>query len=163
MEIYFTLIISELRFGKVYSQLILLADFLLLQLKTKLAELWNRKIPPLYSRDLKSDHLKFGNVWNPDFLKVVFQMVPFSNGWALAMAAITILNYLKTGPFKIRTFLSRFQMFGLPNFKSHSKFGPFATQPLFDHLKSRLVRISDPHCSQICSGRTMTFLKGSIT
>ena len=26
---------------------------------------------------------------------------------------------------------------------------PFATQPLFDHSKSRLVHISDPHCIQM--------------
>ena len=34
-------------------------------------------------------------------------------------------------------YLSRYQMVGLPYFRSHSKFGPFATQPLFDHSKSR--------------------------
>ena len=28
-----------------------------------------------YSEDLKSDHLKSGNIWNSDFLKVGFQMV----------------------------------------------------------------------------------------
>ena len=26
-----------------------------------------------------------------------------------------------------------------------------ATQPFFDHLESRLVRISDPHCKENCS------------
>ena len=39
------------------------------------------------------------------------------------------------------------QMVGPPDFRSHLKSGPFAKQPLFDHLKSRLVRISDPHYS----------------
>ena len=38
-------------------------------------------------------------------------------------------------------------MVGFPDFRSHSKSRPFATQPLFDHLKSRLVSISDPHYS----------------
>ena len=38
-------------------------------------------------------------------------------------------------------------MVGLPDFRSHSKSGPFATQPLFNHIKSRLVWISDPHCN----------------
>ena len=38
-------------------------------------------------------------------------------------------------------------MVGLPDFRSHSKSRPFATQPLFEHTKSRLVRISDSHCS----------------
>ena len=32
-------------------------------------------------------------------------------------------------------------------FHSHLKSRPFATQPLFNHSKSRLVQISDPHCS----------------
>ena len=40
-----------------------------------------------------------------------------------------------------------FQMVGLPDFRSHSKSGPFANQPLFDHSKSGQGRISDPHCS----------------
>ena len=39
-----------------------------------------------YRGDLKSNHLKSGNILNPDFLKVKFQMVWFSNGQALAMA-----------------------------------------------------------------------------
>ena len=29
-----------------------------------------------YSGDLKSNHLKSGNIQNPDFLKVIFKMVP---------------------------------------------------------------------------------------
>ena len=37
-------------------------------------------------------------------------------------------------------------MVELLDFRSHSKSRPFATQPLFDHSKSRLVRISDPNC-----------------
>ena len=42
--------------------------------------IWNK-----YSGDLKSDHLKSGNIWNTDFLKVGFQMVRFSNGRDLAI------------------------------------------------------------------------------
>ena len=38
-------------------------------------------------------------------------------------------------------------MVELPDFRSHSNFRPFATQTLFDHLKSRLARISDLHCT----------------
>ena len=45
--------------------------------------------------------------------------------------------------------LSGFKMVGLPDFSFHPKSGPFATQPLLDHSKSRLVRISDPHSSTI--------------
>ena len=37
-------------------------------------------------------------------------------------------------------------MIGLLDFRSNSKSGPFASQPLFDYSKSRLVWISDPHC-----------------
>ena len=66
-------------------------------------------------------------------------------------------NHLKTRGFKIRTFLSRFQIvcdkmapicldfkwLGFHIFRCHSKSRPFATQPLLDHLKSRLGWISD--------------------
>ena len=45
--------------------------------------------------------------------------------------------------------LSGFQMVGLLDFWSHLKSEPFANQPLFEHLKSRLVPISDPHCNWI--------------
>ena len=38
-------------------------------------------------------------------------------------------------------------MIGLTDLRSHSKSGPFGTQPLRDH--SRLVQISDPHCTKI--------------
>ena len=38
----------------------------------------------------ESDHSKSRNIWNPNFLKVGFQMVRFSNGRALAMDAIVI-------------------------------------------------------------------------
>ena len=84
-------------------------------------------------------------IWNPTiwnletFLKVRFQMVGFSNVQALAMTIVPtiwnwdifvqILNSWTSGfqiPFKIQTICK-------PTY--------------FDHLKSRLVRISDPHCS----------------
>ena len=42
---------------------------------------------------------------------------------------------------KVVTILVCFQMVRLPDFRSHLKSGPFANQPLFDHLKSRLVQI----------------------
>ena len=38
-------------------------------------------------------------------------------------------NHLKTGPFKIRMYLSGLQMVGLPDFRSHLNSRPFATQP----------------------------------
>ena len=54
--------------------------------------------------------------------------------------------------------LSRFQMVGLLDFRSHWKSGPFATQPLFGHSKSRLVQISDPHCNWISPTRKLKFV-----
>ena len=39
--------------------------------------------------------------------------------------------------------LSKLQMVGPPGFRSHLKSGPFAKQPILDHLKSRLAHISD--------------------
>ena len=82
-----------------------------------------------------------------------------SNGRDLAIASYSSPKYLKTGIFEICTFLSRFQKVfftkwsgfqktGLPDFRSHLKFRPFATQPPFlNHSKSRLVQISDPYCT----------------
>ena len=37
-------------------------------------------------------------------------------------------------------------MVGLPNFRSHLKYRPFANLPLLNHSKSGHVQISDPHC-----------------
>ena len=99
-------------------------------------------------------------IWNPDFLTVGFQMVRFTkSGFSYGYGP----NHLKTGLFKIWTFfqisndfwpngshLSGFQMVGLRGFRSPSKSRPFATQPLLEHSKSRLVLISNPHCNE-CS------------
>ena len=114
----------------------------------------------MLSGDLKSNYSKSGNIWNPDFLKIAFLTMGFPKGGDLAMAIAIVGTILKTRPFQIGIFLSRFQMIfwqngsylstfqtvGLPDFRSHLKSGPFATLPLFDHSKSRQVRISDPHC-----------------
>ena len=53
-------------------------------------------------------------------------------------------NHSTTQPLKIRISkgLSQFQIFGFPDFRSHSKSRPFANQPL---SKSRLVWITKPH------------------
>ena len=42
--------------------------------------------------------------------------------------------------------LLEFQIVGLLDCRSYLKSKPFAAQPLFHHLKSRLAQISDPHC-----------------
>ena len=54
-----------------------------------------------------------------------------------------IFVWILNGFWQNGSHLSWFQMVGLPDFRSHSKSGPFATQLIFDHKKSRLVRISD--------------------
>ena len=117
-----------------------------LALRLKIEKIMN------YSGDLKSDHVKSrlfeGQISNGP----VFKWLGFCNGYSYSS------NHLKTGPFKIQTFCSDFKWFlkngshfswfqivVLPDFRSHSKSRPFATQPLFDHSKSRLVQISDPH------------------
>ena len=125
--------------------------------------------------DLKSDNLKFRNIWNPDFFKVRFQMVQFSNGWALAMALVPTIgkpDHLKSGHFfrisndflQNDSHLSGFQMGGIPDFRCHSKSRPFATQPVFppfkiqtrSYFRSRLytilyftIQILDPKKSRI--------------
>ena len=85
-----------------------------------------------------------------------------SNGLALAMAIAIVPTIRKPDHSKSGCFcldfkwflpnvghLSGFQMFGLPDSRSTLKAGTFATQPLFDYLKSRLVWKSDPHCFQM--------------
>ena len=80
-------------------------------------------------------------IWNPEIFEIwafwrsVFEWSGFSYGYSYSR------NHLKTGPFDIRTFLSRFQMgflqngghfsgfqmVGLPDIRSHLKSGSFAT------------------------------------
>ena len=96
------------------------------------------------SGDLKSGHSKSGNIWNPDWLKIRFQMVRFSKGWALPLAMVRTIPK--------GSHLLGFQIdFWLLDFRSHSKSGPIASQTFFVRLKCRLVRISDPHCIQLQS------------
>ena len=93
-----------------------------------------------------------------------FQMIRFSNGGNLTMTIVPTIwkpDNSKSGHFcpDFKWFLTKwlpfawlsdgwdygFQMVRILDYRSHSKYGPFETQPLFDHSKSRLVRISDPH------------------
>ena len=107
----------------------------------------------LFFRDYKASeiqkHLKSGLFESQISNGVVFKWSSFSYS----------PNHSKTGLFKIQPFLSgfqmvwqngghlsRFQLVGLPDYRSNSKFRPLETNPLFDHSKFRLVRISDPHC-----------------
>ena len=107
---------------------------------------WRSEIRPFKIRK----HLKSG------ILKVRFQMGPFSNGLVFKRLGFNYgysPNHLKNWTIRNRDDfvqisnglwqngcnLSRFQMAGLLDFRSLSKSGLFATQPLFDHSKSRLV------------------------
>ena len=56
--------------------------------------------------DLKFDKSKSGNISNPDFLKVRYQMghSGFSYGYSFST------NHWNTRPFKIQMFLSKFQI-----------------------------------------------------
>ena len=86
-----------------------------------------------YSGDRKSDHSKSGNIWNPDILKIRFQIVRFSKGGAIAVP-----DLLKTGPFKIQTYLCWISNVVWQNgslvstFRSHLKSGPLVHQRLFE-------------------------------
>ena len=79
-----------------------------------------------------------------DFLKVVFKMVGPYHSKLECFCLDFKYFFLQNGGH-----LSRFQLVGLPDFWSHSKSIPFATQSLFGHSKSRLVGISDPHCKNV--------------
>ena len=81
----------------------------------------------------KSDHSKSGNIWNPDILKIRFQIVRFSKGGAIAVP-----DLLKTGPFKIQTYLCWISNVVWQNgsllstFRSWLKSGLLVHQPLFE-------------------------------
>ena len=84
----------------------------------------------VHSMDLKSDHLNFG----------LFED-QISNGLALAIAIVpTIQNpdvfvQISNVFWQNGSHLSGFQMIGLPEFRSHWKSRPFATQPVLDHSR----------------------------
>ena len=59
-----------------------------------------------------------------------------------------VLVRISNGFWQNGCYFSGFQMIGLPDFRSHSKTRPFTTQPLLDHSKFRLGRMSDPYCIQ---------------
>ena len=92
-------------------------------------------------------------IWKPVEGRIsnsqVFKWSDFSHGYSFSP------NHSKTGHFwpdfkwfwtKWRTFV-RISNGWASVFQISSKSGPFATQPLFNHLKSRLVPISDPQWS----------------
>ena len=126
---------------------------------------WKKKLNFSWAHQMKSiNTVGIWNltIWNPQAGLCEGQI---SNGLAFKWLSFTYgysPNQSKTGPFKIGTFLSGFQMViwqngchlsgfqmvGLPDFRSHSKSRSFPTQPLLDHLKSRLGWISDIQSSK---------------
>ena len=46
---------------------------------------------------------------------------------------------------------------GVPDFRSHTKSGPFANQPFLDQSKSGRVWISDPHCIDFLGCKDLQF------
>ena len=69
-------------------------------------------------------------------------------------------NHLKTRP-DFKGFLTKWKPFvQISNGRAPGFQIPFETQPLFNHLESRLVQISDPHCTpiwQTCVESNKTF------
>ena len=129
----------------------------------------NHRSSYLYSGDLKSNHSRTGNIWNQNLLKVRFQMVWFSNGWALTMTIAIVPTIWKPHQSKYRCFclniewfLTKWRPFVLISdiIQNPEK---FATLPLFHHSKSRLVRISDPHCSGDLKIKHVQFSNGTIS
>ena len=98
----------------------------------------------LCTGDLKSDHLE-SRLFEGQIL----------NGRALVMYIVPTIQ--KPHHSKSGHFCPKFQMVGLPHSRSYLKSRPFATQPLLDHSKSRLGRISDPHCIQLTIELFFTF------
>ena len=87
------------------------------------------------------EHLKSG-LSNDQALTVAIAIAP-------AIWNLDIFVWISNGFWQNGGHLSGFQMVGLPNFRSHLKSGPFATQPFFNHSESKLVWISDSHCSTL--------------
>ena len=87
-------------------------------------------------------------IWNPETFEIwTFWRSDFK--WSGFSYGYDVFVWLSNCFWWNGTHLSGFQMFGLRDFKPHSKSRPFSTQPLFDHSKSRLVRISDPYCTMV--------------
>ena len=101
-------------------------------------------------------------IWNPEFLKVRFQMVRFSNGRDYSYSYSpnhlenpTIQNpaifvWISSGFWQDGSHLSRFQMCGPLDFRSYSKSRPFATQSGFRPFKIQTSQdFKPPHRIQM--------------
>ena len=101
--------------------------------------IWNQTI-------LIPEAFEIRTFWRSDF-----KWSGFSYGMSQTFENWTIQNSdifvrISNGFWQNGGHLTRFLMVGHPDFRPHSKSGPFATQPLLDHWKSKLGWISDPHC-----------------
>ena len=108
-----------------------------------------------FQKNPKSNTVGIWNptIWNPDFLKVGFQMVRFSNGQALAIVpTIWKPNHSKPGHFRpdFKWFLTKWLPFVRISNGKASRFQiQFEIQTicnLLDHSKSRLGQTSDSQC-----------------
>ena len=77
-----------------------------------------------YSGDLNNEHLNNGNIWITNFHLSGIQMS------GIQMVVGYSDHHLNTGPV----------------FKWHSNNRPFGDRTTIDHLNTRLVQYSDPHC-----------------
>ena len=98
-----------------------------------------------YSGDLKTNHSKSRLFEDRISNSLVFK--------GLGYNYIYDPYHLQTIPLKIMIFLSRFavicpdfECLGFWNSDPILKSRTFANQTLFEHSKSRLVQITDPHC-----------------
>ena len=93
----------------------------------------------MYSGDLKSDHSKLGNIWILDFLNIqsCFKRV--------AIAIQTFFPDVKWFLTKWRTFIQILNG-QASEFQIPFKIGSICKPPLFDHLKTWHIWISDSNC-----------------
>ena len=83
-----------------------------------------------------NEHLNNGNIWIMSFhLSSIQKVVWYSD------------HHFNTGPVFI--WWSEFRTKFSPIFKWHLNNGPFGDWTTFDHLNTRLVRYSDPHCTLV--------------
>ena len=94
-------------------------------------EVVQRKVVPLYSGDLNNEHLNNKKIWITNFHLFGIQM--YSD------------HHPNTSP--VFKWWSEYRTKSSPVFKWHSNNGPFDNRTTFDHLNTRLVRYSDPHCN----------------
>ena len=97
----------------------------------------------LYSGDLKNR-----NIWITNFYMSGIQMSGIQM-FGIQMVVQYSDHHLNTGP--VFKWCSEHRTKFCPVFKWHLSNRPFGDQTTFDHLNTRLVRYSDPHCNTYCN------------